>query len=349
MARIAIVSARIGAGHDGAASALADRLTGHDVEILDFLDLLPRSLGRRLCDLYHRQLEAAPRSWDWTLSALDIPWVARLAVRAAGLACPRLKEALGSDTALAVSTYPLATHALAALRTRGVLTAPFAVYLTDPSVHRLCVNAAADLHIAPNADAAVQAAGLGARSVAAAAPLVAPRFHPPSVIERSRARDAYGLPPTGQLALVIAGSWGVGQVRETADDVAASGVATPVVVCGRNDALREQLRAAGHPHVFGWIDDMPRLMHAVDTVVQNAGGLTTSEALASGLPVLTYRCLPGHGRANATVLDRIGLVPWILNRRDLSAALSAARPGIAETVLPAEDPVPLLEKLLETA
>src|SRR2546430_697337 len=68
MTRIVIVSARVGAGHDGAAYALADRLTGHDVEVLDFLDFLPGALGRRLRDFYHRQLEVLPRSWDWTLT-----------------------------------------------------------------------------------------------------------------------------------------------------------------------------------------------------------------------------------------------------------------------------------------
>jgi UDP-N-acetylglucosamine:LPS N-acetylglucosamine transferase len=55
--------------------------------------------------------------------------------------------------------------------------------------------------------------------------------------------------------------------------------------------------------------------------VQNAGGLTTSEALASGLPVLTYRCLPGHGRANAQVLDADGTVPWVRRQEDLPDAL----------------------------
>ncbi|ADJ48233.1 hypothetical protein AMES_6408 [Amycolatopsis mediterranei S699] len=95
MTRIVIVSARVGAGHDGAAYALADRLTGHDVEVLDFLDFLPGSLGRRLCDFYHRQLEVLPRSWDWTLTALGTGWGAGLAARAATLACGRLETALG--------------------------------------------------------------------------------------------------------------------------------------------------------------------------------------------------------------------------------------------------------------
>jgi hypothetical protein len=98
MTRIVIVSARVGAGHDGAAYALADRLTGHDVEVLDFLDFLPGALGRRLRDFYHRQLEILPRSWDRTLTALGTGWGAGLATRAATLACGRLEAALGGAT-----------------------------------------------------------------------------------------------------------------------------------------------------------------------------------------------------------------------------------------------------------
>ncbi|GLY40375.1 hypothetical protein Amsp01_063980 [Amycolatopsis sp. NBRC 101858] len=344
MARIVIVSARVGAGHDGAAYALADRLTGHDVEVADYLDLLPGSLGPRVCAFYHRQLEVVPRSWDWTLSALGTTWGAALAARAATLAQPRLSTLVrGAD--LLVSTYPLATQALGALRTRGVLTAPVGVYLTDPAVHRLAVHPGADLYLAPNRPAADQARTLGAMDTAVTAPVVRSGFHPASADERHRARRAFRLPGHGRLALVVAGSWGVGQVRETAADVAATGAAIPIVVCGRNTALRAQLLAAGHRHVLGWVDDMPRLLHAVDVVVQNAGGLTTSEALATGLPVLAYRCLPGHGRANAAVLDRIGLVPWIRARHELGALLTAARPH--DRLLAAQDAVTLLEKLME--
>jgi UDP-N-acetylglucosamine:LPS N-acetylglucosamine transferase len=346
MTRIVIVSARVGAGHDGAAYALAGRLTGHDVEVVDFLDFLPGPLGRGLCDVYHRQLEILPRSWDWTLSLLGTAWGAALSARAATLACRRLSAAV-DGAGLVVSTYPLATQALSALRARTAFTAPFAVYLTDPAVHRLCVHRGADLHIAPNHHARVQARALGAGEVAVAAPLVGTRFRPATATERTRARQAFGLPETGRLALVVAGSWGVGEVRETTADIAASGAALPVVVCGRNTGLRDRLAAAGYPHVFGWVDDMPRLLQAVDTVVQNAGGLTTSEALASGLPVLTYRCLPGHGRANAHVLDRIGLVPWPRDREELRIALASAGPPAVPG--PAADTVPLLEKLVETA
>jgi UDP-N-acetylglucosamine:LPS N-acetylglucosamine transferase len=327
MTRVVIVSARVGAGHDGAAQELARRFRarGMDVDRVDFLDLLPGPVGRSLCDLYRRQLVLAPRSWDWLLTALDTPLLAEVARRFARLAVARLEAVLGPDVALAVSTYPLATHALATAKARGALVAPLAVHLTDPSVHRLSVSAEADVTVAPTELAARQARALGARRVIVARPLVAPEFRPLTCrAERQRLRASSGLPVDRPLALVVSGSWGVGQVGQTAADVAASGRAVPVVVCGRNAALRVRLVAAGHPHVLGWVANMPELIRACDVVVQNAGGLTASEALASGVPVLTYRCLPGHGRTNAAALDADGTVPWIRSPSGLGPGLAAA-------------------------
>jgi hypothetical protein len=38
---------------------------------------------------------------------------------------------------------------------------------------------------------------------------------------------------------------------------------------------------------------------------------------------VTYRPLPGHGRANARVLDDAGLAPWATDRADLARHLHA--------------------------
>ncbi|MET7992296.1 glycosyltransferase [Amycolatopsis sp. NPDC005232] len=337
--RVVIVSARVGAGHDGAARELARWLAERGVRAdrVDFLDLLPGRLGQTLCGAYHRQLQVAPRSWDWLLGALGSPALAATARRLAALASAGLAEVVGDDARLVVSTYPLATHAAAYLRARGRLAPGLVAYLTDPSVHRLCVSAQADLTVAPNETAARQARAWGAGRVLVAPPLVAPAFRPVAgTAERTRLRFAHGLPADRALALVVSGSWGVGEVERTVADLRADGSAEPVVVCGRNDALRERLRSAGLRHVFGWVDTMADLMRACDVVVQNAGGLTTSEALATGLPVLTYRCLPGHGRANAAVLDQEGTVPWVRTPDALGPAVRAALAGEIAPALPVE-------------
>ncbi len=51
--------------------------------------------------------------------------------------------------------------------------------------------------------------------------------------------------------------------------------------------------------------------------------------MASGIPVISYRCLPGHGAANAAVLAATGLSPWPQTLDALAAELRAALDGPA--------------------
>jgi UDP-N-acetylglucosamine:LPS N-acetylglucosamine transferase len=112
----------------------------------------------------------------------------------------------------------------------------------------------------------------------------------------------------------------VGRVEQAANEIHASGVATPVVVCGHNGRLRERLARAGLP-ALGWVDEMPVLMKAVDVLVENAGGLMALEGMASGLPVATYRPIPGHGMRSAASLAQAGVSSWIRQPSALGATL----------------------------
>jgi UDP-N-acetylglucosamine:LPS N-acetylglucosamine transferase len=89
-------------------------------------------------------------------------------------------------------------------------------------------------------------------------------------------------------------------------------------------------------------------MRASDCVVQNAGGFTSLEALAIGVPVLSYRCLPGHGTANAVALERAGLVPWARSVAELTRLLGAALSSVA-TDLPVRTAAPDLLTVLAGA
>jgi UDP-N-acetylglucosamine:LPS N-acetylglucosamine transferase len=161
-----------------------------------------------------------------------------------------------------------------------------------------------------------------------AAPVVHPAFRPSrGRYETIAARRRLGLPVDERLAVVVAGSWGVGDIEGTVRDIAASAAAVPVVVCGRNDALRRRLTDSGTAVALGWIDTMPSLLRAADVVVHNAGGLSSMEAMASGVPVISYRCLPGHGAANAAVLAAEGLASWPESPAELAVALRHALRG----------------------
>jgi UDP-N-acetylglucosamine:LPS N-acetylglucosamine transferase len=330
--RVVVISASIGAGHDGAARELGRRLSaaGHEVTFCDYLDVLPWSLGPKLRRAYAVELAIAPSSWGWLLAVLQrvrllsssIAWLA------GRLAAPALLERLGPTPAAVVSTHHLASHAVGRLRRRGLLVAPAVTFLADLSVHRLWIAEGIDFHFALDSVAAVQACGQGARGVQVTSPAVGAAFRPAGGEgEKNREREKFGLPALQPLALVTAGSWGVGEIEEATRDIVASGLAQPVVVCGENAELRARLKETGLRFAFGWVEDMAALIRACDVVVQNAGGLTSLEALACGVPVVSYRCLPGHGHTNAAALDAAGLAVWIRTSAELPALLAEVLDG----------------------
>ncbi|HEX4722695.1 MAG TPA: glycosyltransferase [Pseudonocardiaceae bacterium] len=326
MGRIAIVSASLGAGHDGAAHEIGRRLAvaGHDVTCYDFLDLLPWGIGKRVREAYRKQLDVAPGSWEWLLNILQRRrTMSALTVWLAASASKAMRRVLGSDVDAVVCTYPLASQVAMRLRRRGKLSASVITYLTDPSVHPLWMAEGTDLYLAAHPEIAAQVRMLGAERVAVVAPAVKPEFRPVAdAAERAVARKEFDLPDDKLLALVVSGSWAVGEIEESAREVAAGGVAIPVVVCGENVALRERLRDLTPGYVLGWVNDMPALLRACDIVVLNSGGLTFFEAHAAGVPVLTYRCLAGHGRTNARSLEHAGLARWLHDRDELTSALT---------------------------
>jgi UDP-N-acetylglucosamine:LPS N-acetylglucosamine transferase len=333
-ARITIVSASVGAGHDGAAGELGRRLRelGYQVDCHDFLDLLGPRAGRALRRAYAMELTVAPRSWGWLLANLEkrdrmSAAIGGMFARAAtARAAPVLDEPV--PPRVVVSTYPLASQLLGRMRRTGGLAAPVITFLTDLSVPALWIADGVDLHLALHEVAAAQARRRCEGPVEVCAPAVRPAFHPVADrAEAARTRARYGLPPTGRLALVVAGSWGVGEVAEAAADVAATGLATPVTVCGRNRGLRERLIRAGTGVALGWVDEMPALIRASDVVVQNAGGLTSLEAMAAGIPVVSYRCLPGHGTTNARALDDAGAARWVRGPAELAETLAGVLDG----------------------
>jgi processive 1,2-diacylglycerol beta-glucosyltransferase len=329
-AEVVVVSGSYGAGHDAAADVLTRQLqsAGHLVRRLDIAEELPWRLGALLRWLYFTQLRWLPGSWGSTLRCLERDgWGFRAVQRLLGLLGRRLVAQV-AGAGLVVSTHPFASQALGEARARGALDVPVVTYLTDASVHRLWVHDAVDLHLAIHELTAAQARGLGGRA---------------TVVRPVVAADGATTPPgwcapwpeDRPAALVVGGSCGVGELHQTALDLLATGLVTPVVACGSNGRLRSLLQAVPGVVALGWRDDMAALVAAASCVVQNAGGMTSLEALAAGTPTLTYRPIPGHGRTNAHVLHRAGLVPWAADAADLPGELSRALLATARSGLPA--------------
>ncbi|MEU1753564.1 UDP-N-acetylglucosamine--LPS N-acetylglucosamine transferase [Micromonospora matsumotoense] len=321
-----MISADVGAGHDTAAGELAHRLRdlGFTVDRLNLLDVLPWPVRWAFREAYRDMLRWIPRSYDLLFALTARSRLSVSLIR--GLLRPvrrRLGRAIPPDTLAVVTTYPFANQLLGPLRRQGRLTVPVVSYVTDFALHPTWLSPGVDRYYAVRHAEVPPVDDAAGPPVTTVRPLVSPAFSGSSGIDRRQARRRFGLPERDRLALIVAGAWGAGDVETTVAEVGATGWARPVVVCGRNILLYDRLRQDWE-HVFGWVDDMPTLMRAVDVVVENAGGLTCQEALSAGIPVVTYRPLPGHGRANATILARAGLT-----RR--APSVEQLRPALTET------------------
>ena len=313
--RVEIITGSFGAGHDAAAHEIARRLgcLGVETRVSDIVDLMPAWSGLLLRRLYLRQIRSVPRSWSWLLGGLSRHRrAAALVARLVGSTTRSLLALAEDRPAWFVSTHPFASQALGRLRADGRLTVPTATYLTDMSVHRLWVHTGIDVHLAMHELPAAEARSLGALRVAVVSPAVSCQALDGATAQRGR----FGLPAEPPLVLVTGGSLGIGELADTAREIAGTGRAVPVVLCGHNDRLRRALAGDTDVVALGWVADMAGLLRSVDLVVQNAGGFTSLQTLAAGVPMASYRCIAGHGETNAAALDRAGLVPWL---RDLAA------------------------------
>jgi UDP-N-acetylglucosamine:LPS N-acetylglucosamine transferase len=304
--RVLILSATMGAGHDGVAHELERRLQarGAEVTVVDYLALLPARMGPLYRAVYAGQLRFAPASYEWLYQRIDRGLLAHVA-RWLGQRGKRRVRQLARDHDLVVSTYPLGCQATGALRRAGRLPIPAVGFLTDLDVHGLWLHAGNDHHFTVwqgSADAAVARSGVPSSAVGPVLP-----DHACTPEDRADGRALLGVTTADTVVLVVAGSWGVGDIAGTARAIRDAGAGVPVVLCGRNERLRKQLDDEPGVVAIGWTDQVRRLLGAADVVVHNAGGLSCLEGFAAGVPVVGYACLPGHGHRNSRAMQHAGV------------------------------------------
>lgn len=335
--RVLVLTGSVGAGHDGAAAELASRLraAGAVAEVRDLLDGLPLPARAFLRDGYALAVARLPLLFDAVFRGMEhrgAVWRVEQEICALGAAALQAwLEEVRPD--VVVSTYPLSSQLLGQEADAGRLAVPFLTYCTDPAVHASWLHPRAAAHLtvteatAQQGRAAYPALERAGVPFEVAGPLVPARFaERPALPELVALRAQLGLhrsPHLGRpVALLATGSLGMGAVVPSARDVVAAGW-TPLVLCGRNEALRRRASAVRAAVALGWRSDVHRLMQLADVLVHNAGGLAVTEALVAGLPAVTYRSIPGHGRANAAVLAERGGVPWPRASEELAGALRA--------------------------
>ncbi len=126
--------------------------------------------------------------------------------------------------------------------------------------------------------------------------------------DKIKLREKLGLKPDQFTILLASGGFGLGPVKALAREITK--IQQPVqvlVVCGHNVELKKQVEQEikGSIHsfrLFEFVKNIHELMSASELLISKPGGLTTTEAMAKGLPMLIYQPIPGQETANCKML-----------------------------------------------
>lgn len=130
---------------------------------------------------------------------------------------------------------------------------------------------------------------------------VHPRFNR-NRMNKAEARQALRWRQDLPVVLLVAGGEGMGPLYETARAINNKALDCQLaIIAGKNQALKERLVAAAWnqpTHIYGFVDNMPRLMAAADILVTKAGPATICEAAIAGLPMILNDAIPGQETGN---------------------------------------------------
>lgn len=339
MARVLILTASVGEGHDLPARTLAAQIGAEspDAHVVtrDGLEPMGRFVTAVSADSGRIVFFRLQWLWDvgfWFFArARPTRWFTQVTLtRLGGKGLLRLIAAVDPD--IVVSTYPNTTEVLGRLRQRGLIRVPVCSAITDLSALHYWAAPGVDVHLVayPQSIPEVHTVAGPSARVTAVHGLTAPDFLEPRDPEAAR-RDLQ-LPASGKIALVSGGGWGVGDIEGAVEAALTIAEVTCVVcLCGRNERLYEGLRSRfadnSRVRVEGFTDRMSDWMAAADVLVHSTGGLTVLEALMRGLPAISYGWGRGHIRLNNAAFERLRLAHVVTGRDALAPAIARALAG----------------------
>ena len=130
-------------------------------------------------------------------------------------------------------------------------------------------------------------------------------------MDKMEARAKLGLDLHKHTILLMSGSMGYGHIDDSIEKLDRLNIDFQVIViCGNNARMYKKVKALTTQKrfdIYGYVDNVDVMMDAADCIITKPGGITTSEAIAKGLPMIMVNPIPGHEMRNAEFMLNNGL------------------------------------------
>ncbi|SFS46164.1 MGDG synthase family glycosyltransferase [Marininema halotolerans] len=313
MERVFIITMGFGTGHNATADALAQRYGQANVatKTVDLLELTS-SFHPLLQSGYNQLLSRFPALYYYlynrTFHNRFVRYVSSELIEKMGWT---IRKKLNRMLEEFKPTHIVSTHPFGFLilpsRWRHL---PTVGVVTDYEVHGMWLAEAPDLLCIPHRLLSEKerkrlAWKTGSRIIETGIPSDALFYQPTS---RTQARMEIGCPSDLPLILMMGGGMGSGPLPLLVEELAHVTPTIEVwVLTGKNEKLYEELTQKYEGtsiRIFQYRKDISRLMDAADLLITKPGGLTVTEAMAKGLPMLLFEAFPGQEATNLNYLLR---------------------------------------------
>jgi processive 1,2-diacylglycerol beta-glucosyltransferase len=314
--RVLILSEGFGAGHTQAAYALAvsleQRCSTIETRVLELGSFLHPTLAPWIFHAYKKTLTSSPKLYGRLYRSQYKKSLNRLTQ----LALHRIFYAQTASIIqnwaphAIVCTHPFPSVVVSRLKRAG-LTIPLCTVITDYDVHGTWVSNEVNKYMVSTEDVKNKLLGRGiaATQVEITGIPVHPSFR--EAQDKAMIRQQFHLAsmPT---VLVMGGGWGLIGGDSLSEHLVKWRDRIQFIFClGNNEKTLSKLSMDArylHPniHLFGFTQEVDKLMEVSDLLVTKPGGMTCSEGLAKSIPMLFYDPIPGQEEENVHYFTQHG-------------------------------------------
>ena len=330
--RVLVVTVTAGNGHNQTAKALVESLEnrGAEVQLLDLYQYISRTLYRVVDQGYLFSVRHMPRRFGKTYAVLERRGVRQrvlgllnsnriLAGRLAGF----LRE---FNPEVIVTTHVFGAQVLDVLKRQKHLNTPVIGIVTDFCFHPFWEAVPSVEHIVTASESMRYAAKRRGIEEERLLPLgipIAEKFS--RSVAKEEARVRLGLAADLRTILIMGGSMGYGNLCDYVSQIdQMDGAFQIVCITGSNKKVYEeieQMKVKKPLHLQGFTDCVDLYMDAADCIVTKPGGLTVSESLAKGLPMVLVSPIPGQEERNTGFLLNSGAAVLVDRHVSITQAL----------------------------
>ena len=330
MKKILILYAAYGGGHYSAANSIKKYLDEHfevETEIIDCIQYINKVLNKLTTEAYKEMARKAPSLWGKVYSNSQSGLLGHVSSRTNKVMAIKLKNLIKEiQPDLIVSTHPFSSQMVSYLRRKGKINCKLVTVLTDFAPHDqwLIRHEYTDDFFVANEKMGKYLLNYGvepSKIHVTGIPLSNKFFQK---FNKQEIYKEFGLNDSKPVILFFGGGeFGLGKDRPAQIlEALINNLSTTqiIAISGKNPKMNEsfseivkKLDCGNRVKVFEYTNKVPELMSISSLVVTKPGGLTTSESLASELPILVINPIPGQEEENAEFLVEHNVAVWLKN------------------------------------